>query len=497
MMSKTKLQPSLFAPVQQGSFSHFDASIEKHLVETFDVPTEKISSCVVCNNVSGLYNAILEYSALCPHPIQPQTSRHFFIQSSEPFMAAHREKHVISRRHSSRSRKARSRSIISTGSGTTRPKAPKTNLKMDLGHTLITWPPPKHLEPEFLSKIGCHEPYALCNKLEGKGLLHIMHYEVGTPQKSGFGNKISSLQIVRVSTAQGDMFLKEFLDGILQWRLDRANPNHLGSKYNLYRFKADGCGGEWREQGLRRSRPHQSVILSKGKMKEILDDIEHFLHVDSKKWHIEHGLPHRRSYLFEGPPGTGKTSTIRVIAGKFGLSCCFLSMTDEKFSNQLLADALSSLPSNALLVLEDVDSLFKADRTSANSASFTFSGVLNCLDGVLSSEEGHITIMTTNHAERLDAALIRGGRVDKRFYFAAPDKNQIGNLFRHFYQEASDQEVEKFLQEVRKTQEAEKWPPITTLQQLFIACRGQTSQDCIERADTFLKEWYEAVKNDK
>ena len=45
------------------------------------------------------------------------------------------------------------------------------------------------------------------------------------------------------------------------------------------------------------------------------------------------------------------------------------------------------------------------------SSDVTFSGLLNVLDGVASSEE-RLIFMTTNYIERLDPALIRPGRVD-------------------------------------------------------------------------------------
>lgn len=45
------------------------------------------------------------------------------------------------------------------------------------------------------------------------------------------------------------------------------------------------------------------------------------------------------------------------------------------------------------------------------SKSITFSGLLNALDGVR-SQDGRILFMTTNHKEKLDAALLRPGRAD-------------------------------------------------------------------------------------
>ena len=47
----------------------------------------------------------------------------------------------------------------------------------------------------------------------------------------------------------------------------------------------------------------------------------------------------------------------------------------------------------------------------------TFSGLLNALDGVASSEE-RIIFMTTNHLEHLDNALIRPGRVDVKDFIS-------------------------------------------------------------------------------
>lgn len=47
--------------------------------------------------------------------------------------------------------------------------------------------------------------------------------------------------------------------------------------------------------------------------------------------------------------------------------------------------------------------------------SFVMQGLLNVLDGVVDTP-GRIVIMTTNHPETLDAALIRPGRIDKKIY---------------------------------------------------------------------------------
>ena len=60
-------------------------------------------------------------------------------------------------------------------------------------------------------------------------------------------------------------------------------------------------------------------------------------------------------------------------------------------------------------------------------------GLLNAIDGV-AAQEGRMLFMTTNHMERLDAALIRPGRVDMRLEFAHANEDQIMDFFVGFYQ---------------------------------------------------------------
>jgi hypothetical protein len=62
----------------------------------------------------------------------------------------------------------------------------------------------------------------------------------------------------------------------------------------------------------------------------------------------------------------------------------------------------------------------------------SLAGLLNVLDGVVDSP-GRIIIMTTNHPEKLDPALVRPGRIDKKIllgHMTAPD---IVSMLEHFF----------------------------------------------------------------
>jgi chaperone BCS1 len=69
--------------------------------------------------------------------------------------------------------------------------------------------------------------------------------------------------------------------------------------------------------------------------------------------------------------------------------------------------------------------------------SVTFSGLLNALDGVR-SQEGRILMMTTNHREKLDPALLRPGRADVHVELNYASVKQMKGLFKKFFPDSTD-----------------------------------------------------------
>lgn len=96
-------------------------------------------------------------------------------------------------------------------------------------------------------------------------------------------------------------------------------------------------------------------------------------------------------------------------------------------------------PEQSIILLEDIDAAFTSREESSNQkAAFeglnrvTFSGLLNCLDGVASTE-ARIVFMTTNYLDRLDPALIRPGRIDVKEYIGHCTHYQVAQMFKRFY----------------------------------------------------------------
>jgi SpoVK/Ycf46/Vps4 family AAA+-type ATPase len=60
-------------------------------------------------------------------------------------------------------------------------------------------------------------------------------------------------------------------------------------------------------------------------------------------------------------------------------------------------------------------------------------GILNVLDGVVDAP-GRIVIMTTNHPEQLDPALIRPGRIDKKLLLGYMEALDMMHMLEHYFQ---------------------------------------------------------------
>ncbi|ETW86052.1 AAA+-type ATPase [Heterobasidion irregulare TC 32-1] len=193
-------------------------------------------------------------------------------------------------------------------------------------------------------------------------------------------------------------------------------------------------GTEWRPFGLpRRKRPLGSVVLQEGVGEKVEQDVKAFL--QRREWYADRGIPYRRGYLLHGPPGSGKSSFIQALAGSLGYDICLLNLSERGLTDDKLNHLMSNAPERSFILIEDVDAAFnKRVQTSEDGyqSSVTFSGFLNALDGVASGEE-RVIFLTTNHIEKLDAALIRPGRVDLETLIDDANPRQAKTLFMRFY----------------------------------------------------------------
>jgi chaperone BCS1 len=141
------------------------------------------------------------------------------------------------------------------------------------------------------------------------------------------------------------------------------------------------------------------------------------------------------------------------------MSVCLIALSNPQINDSNLLHLIQTAPSYSVILFEDIDAIqsksIVAQRAKKSSSKETgeekemvpsapqpmmppsnalsLSGLLNAMDG-LAAAEGQVTIMTTNHIEVIDDALLRPGRVDLRVAFdlATPDDQR--RYVKHFYE---------------------------------------------------------------
>src|SRR5258708_34026656 len=97
-------------------------------------------------------------------------------------------------------------------------------------------------------------------------------------------------------------------------------------------------------------------------------------------------------------------------------------------SDTSLREAITGVEANSFFVIEDVDCIHASRKRTETEkgdkkSGVTLSGLLNVVDGLF-SPPGAIFVMTTNHREKLDPALIRPGRIDLQLHITYTTNNQ-------------------------------------------------------------------------
>ena len=177
--------------------------------------------------------------------------------------------------------------------------------------------------------------------------------------------------------------------------------------YEFFKVFIPSPKGHWDLISKNKKRSIDTVFIKN--KDEIIKDIDEFL--SSEEDYQTFGHPYKRNYIFFGPPGNGKTSLISAIASQYNLDIYLMSFSIN-ITDEIFKKLISSLPINGLLVIEDIDGLF--DEKEKKQVSI--STVLNIMDG-LAKKNRLMTIMTTNHYDRLSEAFKRAGRVDMSIEF--------------------------------------------------------------------------------
>ena len=198
-------------------------------------------------------------------------------------------------------------------------------------------------------------------------------------------------------------------------------------------------------------------------VREIEQRVKFF--INNRDWYDSKGIPYQLGLLLSGLPGAGKTSVIRAIANltkRHIINVNFANITTAtQLKNLFYSEKLQAYTDNSLdnthsyfipieqrlYVLEEIDAI--GDIVKQRDGSITketsipdelnLMEILTVLDGTMEIP-GRMVVITSNHPEVLDKALIRPGRVDLKVKFSYASRELIVEMYEGYLDVKFDKE---------------------------------------------------------
>jgi len=299
-------------------------------------------------------------------------------------------------------------------------------------------------------------------------------------------SKIDKIKITLYSYKLGLGELTKYVDSITDKYLKSIKNSRKNIKYiyTLNKSKFEDCKYEcWNECKFESVKTFDNTFFD-GK-EYLLRNLNFFL--KNKDWYYEKGRPYTLGIALHGPPGTGKTSVIKAIANETKRHIINLSMKIIKTRSQLNEfffestynrnnDTGSINFDNKIIVIEDIDCIgdiildrskkqkkedvnissrgnikfgdilqsivevnecssgvtSKPFTTLAEEDNITLDDILNLWDGI-NETSGRILIISSNHYDQLDPALVRPGRIDIPLELGNASHKTISQIYKHYY----------------------------------------------------------------
>jgi len=303
--------------------------------------------------------------------------------------------------------------------------------------------------------------------------------------------------------------LKKIID---KWVIEYKNYIKEHDDGNIYFFSYINGGDEKKKEKINfeshifYSTKSFDNIFFTDKIK-LIDRIDYF--VNNEDNYKKLGIPYTLGLLFHGKPGCGKTSTIKALAKYTDRHIVEIPLSKIKTCSELKKIFFNNIindhyvpPHKKIIVLEDIDcmsdivskrnsdesnietltksvpkmlntkSIHRTRIQRANkhvvsttekaispfdddSDNLTLSFILNLIDGVL-EQRGRIMIITTNHPDKLDDALLRPGRIDMKIDFTKCSSKMCVDILNFYYDNSIDAKFQNY-----------KWTPAEVFQFCF------------------------------
>lgn len=156
-----------------------------------------------------------------------------------------------------------------------------------------------------------------------------------------------------------------------------------------------------------------------------------------------------RGVLFYGPPGVGKTWSMKVVSGEAGIPVVIVPISavlskwfgeSERILKSIFDRARKA--GKIILMFDELDALARHREISHEASARIVSVLLSEMDGL--TTKGDVLIVgAANNVELIDQAVL--DRFDIKIEFRMPELDQLREVFKFYAKHLSDGDVEKIL----------------------------------------------------
>ncbi len=227
------------------------------------------------------------------------------------------------------------------------------------------------------------------------------------------------------------------------------NIYKLSQNKKIYMYTV--VDSRWRIAKSDNNNSWKNVFISENHKTTLNERIKTFLLESERKRCVDLGHPYKLNILLYGVPGAGKTTIIKTLSNVFKRKLYLFNFSPE-ITDSAFSKLWSDIPENSIVAFEDIDAYFNRRVKTSDNRNVNFSSLLNQLDGIQNSDRGLITVLTANHINNLDPALVRPGRIDLIIHFDYPEESVIRQAFEYFTmrdQSEPEKEFQKFYKNIK------------------------------------------------
>ena len=262
---------------------------------------------------------------------------------------------------------------------------------------------------------------------------------VGEPvwiQSRGEVGNYEEIEINIESDKLSDDEIIEITKDFIQECKEKYHENRKLKNNNDNIFLWSYSDGFWDNIKKIKKRDIETVILDKEIKNEVNKCLDNYGNKDLKERLNKLGINLKMNIVFSGLPGTGKSSLMFAIASELNKDIATIDFNNRDLNDHGFICATNKIPKNSIFVLEDIDALY-ISRNKSDENRVSFSCILNFLDGVY-SKENLISIITTNHLNKLDKAIIRPMRINSIINFTYCSKYQYNEIFKLIFPDENE-----------------------------------------------------------